>query len=283
MREATADRLKILAAAGLFSTGGAAIKATSLTGWQVAGFRSAVAAAVLLALLPGAWNGLSLRAALIGSGYATTLILFVLANKLTTAANTIFLQSTYPLYLVVLGPLLLREPNRRRDFLFLAVVAVGMGLFFAGTEAATRTAPDPARGNVLAALSGFCWALTIAGLRHTGRDGTPGRDEQAASVLLGNLFAFVWCLPMALPVEEGESVDWLAIGYLGTFQIGFAYALLTSGIQRVRAVEAGLILLAEPVLNPLWAWFAHGERPSALSLAGGAIILGASAARAALR
>lgn len=280
MSDGAPDRLKILAAAALFSTGGAAIKATAFTGWQVAGFRSAVAAAVLLALLPAARRGLSRRAALVGVGYATTLILFVLANKLTTAANTIFLQSTYPLYLVILGPLLLGEPNRKRDLLFLAVVACGMALFFAGAEAPTGTAPDPVRGNVLAALSGAGWALTLAGLRHTGRQAALGGGEQAAAVVLGNVFAFLACLPMALPVAESRAFDWVAIVYLGTFQIGLAYVLLTSGIQRVRAVEAGLILLAEPVLNPIWAWLAHGERPGAASLLGGAIILAASAVKA---
>lgn len=280
MSDGAPDRLKILAAAALFSTGGAAIKATSLTGWQVAAFRSAVAAAVLLLLLPAARRGLSARAALVGVGYASTLILFVLANKLTTAASTIFLQSTYPLYLVVLGPLLLGEQNRKRDFVFLAVIAAGMALFFVGAEAPTRTAPDPVRGNVLAALSGAGWALTLAGLRHTGREAALGGGEQAAAVVLGNVFAFLGCLPMALPVAGGRPWDWAAILYLGTFQIGFAYALLTSGIQRVRAVEAGLILLAEPVLNPLWAWLAHGERPGAASLLGGAIILAAAAVKA---
>ncbi len=280
MSDEVLDRLKILAAAALFSTGGAVIKATALTGWQVAGFRSAVAAAVLLALLPGARRGLSRRAALVGVGYATTLILFVLANKLTTAASTIFLQSTYPLYLVILGPLLLGEPNRKRDLVFLAVVACGMALFFAGAEAPTESAPDPVRGNLLAALSGAAWALTLAGLRHTGREAAHGGGEQAAAVVLGNVFACLACLPMALPLPQSRTFDWLAIFYLGTFQIGFAYALLTSGIQRVRAVEAGLILLAEPVLNPVWAWLAHGERPGAASLLGGAIILAASAVKA---
>ncbi len=280
MREAALHRLQILGAALLFSTGGAAIKATYLSGWQVACFRSGVAGLLLLALLPNARRGLTARAALVGTGYATTMILFVLANKLTTAASTIFLQSTYPLYLVLLGPLLLGEPNRRKDIAFLAVVAVGMGFFFVGAEPPAATAPDPLRGNVLAALSGVCWALTIAGLRHTGRDAPAGSGEQAAAVVLGNTFAFLACLPMALPVAASGLADWLTILFLGVFQIGLAYVLLTSGIQRVRALEAGLLLLAEPVLNPIWAWLVHGEKPGAFSLVGGAIILTATLVKA---
>src|SRR5258706_12178150 len=108
-------RLAILAAAILFSTGGAAIKATQLTGWQVASFRSAVAAIAVLLMLREARRGFSRLAALVAAGYAATMVLFVLANKLTTAASTIFLQSTAPIYLVLLGPWILNEPVRRRD------------------------------------------------------------------------------------------------------------------------------------------------------------------------
>ena len=82
----------------LISTGGAAIKLTALSSWQVAGFRSGIAALVLWLLIPGARRGWTWRTALIGVAYAATLILFVLANKLTTSANAIFLQYTAPAY-----------------------------------------------------------------------------------------------------------------------------------------------------------------------------------------
>src|SRR5690606_18143001 len=97
-------RLLLLAAATLFSTGGAAIKATSLTAWQVASFRSAIAALTLLVLLAGARRRPSAPALGVGAIYAATMILFVLANKLTTAANAIFLQDTAPLYVLLASP-----------------------------------------------------------------------------------------------------------------------------------------------------------------------------------
>jgi drug/metabolite transporter (DMT)-like permease len=118
-------RLAILAAAALFSTGGAAIKATSLNGWQVASFRSAVAGLALALFLPGARARWSRGVLTVGVSYAATMILFVLGNKLTTAANTIFLQSTAPLYLLLLGPWLLKEPIRRRDLALLVAMATG--------------------------------------------------------------------------------------------------------------------------------------------------------------
>jgi drug/metabolite transporter (DMT)-like permease len=101
-------RIQLLAAAALFSTGGAAIKACSLTSWQVAGLRSGIAALVLL-LVPAARRGWTPRAWLVGAAYAATVVLFVQANKLTTSAATAFLQSTAPLYVLLLAPHLLGE------------------------------------------------------------------------------------------------------------------------------------------------------------------------------
>jgi drug/metabolite transporter (DMT)-like permease len=273
-------RAQILAAAALFSTGGALVKACSLTGWQVASFRSAVAALVLAAALP-AWRRFwSPRSLAVGAAYGATMLLFVTGNKLTTAANTIFLQATAPIYLLVLGPWWLGERVRGRDLAFAAALGCGLGLFFLGLEPATRTAPDPLRGNVLAAISGFTWALTLTGLRWLGRTPSPpGRDAAGESVVAGNVLAFGVTLPLALPVARAPVVDWVMLGFLGAVQIGLAYALLARGVRHVRALEAGLLLLLEPVMNALLAWAVHGEMPGAWSLAGCAVILVATVVR----
>jgi DME family drug/metabolite transporter len=271
-------RLRLAAAALLFATGGAAIKAAHFDAWQIAGFRSGVAALTLLLLLPGARRGWSWRAGLVGLAYAATLVLFVLANRLTTAANTIFLQSTAPLYLLLLGPWLLHEPVQRRDLLMMAVLGAGLALFFVGAERPAVTAPDPARGNLLAALSGVCWAFTLAGLRWMGR-----RDPESgglSAVVIGNLIAFVGCLPLALPLAAHPVADWGTILYLGVVQIGLAYVLVTTGLQEVPVFEASLILLLEPALNPLLAWLVHGELPGAWALAGGIVIFFATSLKA---
>ncbi len=266
------SRLAILAAAILFSTGGAAIKATHLTGWQVASFRSAVAGVALILMLPAARHGFGKLSALVGVVYAATMILFVLANKLTTAASTIFLQATAPIYLVLLGPWLLKEHIRRRELAFMVALGVGLALFFVGHEAGSLTAPNPFKGNILAALSGLCWALAVTGLRFMGKQGGRGGGA-AAAVVLGNLFAFVLCLPFALPVASVRPADVGIVAFLGVFQIGLAYVLLNYGLRHVNALEASLLLLAEPVLNPLWAWIVHGERLSSWTFAGGAVIV----------
>ena len=153
-----AARLQLAVAALLFSTGGAAIKAAEFGAWQVASFRSGVAALAILLIAPAARRGWSGRAVLVGFAYAACLTLFVLANRLTTSANTIYLQSTAPLYLLVLGPWLLKEPIRRQDIGFMVAVALGLALFFVSAEAPRATAPDPMKGNLLALVSGFFWA-----------------------------------------------------------------------------------------------------------------------------
>jgi len=165
----SAGRWQALAAAVLFSTGGAALKTQPFTALQLSGLRSGIAALALLL-----WVGGRLRVSprtLAGAvAYAATVTLFVAANTLTTAANAIFLQSSAPLFLVILAPLLLRERLLRRDIPFLIAVALGMWLAFTGSPRASLTAPDPPAGNLLALISSFTWALTLVSLRLMERD-----------------------------------------------------------------------------------------------------------------
>ncbi len=268
-------RLQLVAAAFLFSTGGAAIKSAAFTGWQIAGFRSGIAALAIWLMTPAARGRVTWQALLVGGVYATCLVLFALANRLTTAANTIFLQSTAPLYLLVLGPWLLHEPVRRRDLSFMLAVGAGLALFFLGVDRPVATAPDPARGNALALGSGLFWALTMAGLRWL-RAGDVRRGTAAGAVVAGNLIAFAASLPFALPVVAHPVAEWGVLIYLGVFQVALAYVCVTSALGHIGALEASIILLLEPVLNPVWAWLVHGERPGGWALLGGAIILAAT-------
>jgi len=279
LSKASKNRLFLFAAALLFSTGGAAIKACSLSSWQVAGFRSGIAALVLYILLPSARpfgkNAWTWRTWLIGLAYAATLILFVLSNKLTTSANAIFLQSTAPLYLLLLGPWVLREPIRKVDLAVISTVAAGAALLLLGSETAGSTAPDPGRGNLLASAAGVCWALTITGLRWMGKR-SDGVDSTTAIVIAGNFIAFVLCLPAAIPVKAVSSTDIAVLLYLGIFQVSLAYVFLTRSLREVPGLEAATLLLIEPVFNPIWTWIVHGERPAALALLGGFLIIAAA-------
>jgi DME family drug/metabolite transporter len=286
-----APRLEVLGAAALFSTGGAAVKAVHLSGWPIACLRSTIAAAALLLLLPQVRRRPSWRMLGVAACYAVTMILFVLANKLTTAASTIYLQASAPLFVLLLSPWLLGERIRRSDLLSMAAIALGLTLLVTGLEPASTTAPEPFRGNLLAALSGLTWALTILGMRGLVRGGVPAggaagvaadgeeatpRGAAIVAAFWGNVLAAAAALPMSLPLPEIRATDWLVIAFLGLFQIGLAYVLLTRGIGGVPALETSLLLLLEPVLNPLWAWLVHGERVGPRALSGGALILAAT-------
>ncbi|MEO8071523.1 MAG: EamA family transporter, partial [Acidobacteriota bacterium] len=135
-------RLLALAAALLFSTGGAAIKTGAFSAAQVSSARSGIAALALVLWLGGRvrWSS---RAAAIGLVYALVLTAFVAATRLTTAANAIFLQATAPLYIVLLGPLVLGERVRRRDLVYMAVVGAGIGLCFIGQPPPSAIASNP--------------------------------------------------------------------------------------------------------------------------------------------
>ena len=117
-------------------------------------------------------------------------------------------------------------------------------------------------------------SLAICGLRWL--SAAPGRGSPVAAVVSGNLTAFFIAFPMALPVGQHPLGDWAVIVYLGVFQIALAYVFVTAAIQVLPALEASVILLLEPVLNPLWAWVVQRETPGGWALLGGAIILGAT-------
>src|SRR6266550_1095965 len=262
-------RLQLVLAAACFSTAGAAIKGSAFD-----------AMLAILALIPEARHRWSWHVGLVGLAYAAAGLLFVFANKLTTAANTVFLQATNPLFVIALAPWLLREPVRAADLAFMGVLALGLALLFVGGQRHFATAPDPFLGNVFAAGSALAWAFTVTGYRWLARRGGADHGPIAAAAACGNLIVFLVCLPGALPLASGRATDWLIVIYLGVFQLGLAYVFLSRAITRVPALEASLFLLVEPVLSPVWAWLAHGETPGPLAVFGGAVILTATALKA---
>ena len=269
-------RVKITLAAVLFSTGGAAIKWVGFDGWQVAAVRAALALSTILVLVPEARRGWSWRTALVGCAYAATTLLYVQANKHTTAASTIFLQATSPLFILMLAPRLLGEHATKRDLAQMALMGIGLVLFFLGLDQASATAPDPVLGDVMAATCAVTWAFTLIGYRWLAKGGA----SVAAAAVSGNLTACVAALIMAWPLAAGRPADWVTLGFLGVLQLGVPYVFLARAVPEVRAIEVALFMLIEPVLNPVWAWLVHGERPGPAALAGGALILSATVGRA---
>jgi drug/metabolite transporter (DMT)-like permease len=273
-RSRTIAAARVITAAILFSTGGAAIKTVTLSGLQVASIRSGIAAVALMLWLRGRVER-SPKVIAVGLVYAATLVLFVTSTKLTTAANAIFLQSTAPLYIAVLAPLLLGERFRARDLALLAAAGAGLALCVGGGSAstATATAPDPTTGNLLGVLCSLSWALTLLGLRWVELN---QRGSGISSVVAGNVIAFLVGVPLLMPLPSVSPLDAAGLLYLGIVQIALAYVLLTGAVGHLPTLHVSLLLLIEPVLNPLWTWIVRGENPGVATLAGGAIIVTAA-------
>jgi drug/metabolite transporter, DME family len=260
----------IIIAAMLWSSSGLFIKVLTLTAFQISFFRSLVAAATIVLILRfrGRKPEFHLRwpDAACTLCYALTVILFVIATKLTTAANAIFLQFTAPIYLLFLEPWVFRRPLRRRDAFAVAACMGGMALFFGGHLELSGLV-----GNLLAILSGMCLASFSIILKWK-RVASPLEDPISA-IILGNLTVGLLCLPFVFPVSVtlGQAT---ALLYLGVFQLGISFMLFTAGQRYISATAAAIISMLEAVFNPVWVFLGMGEKPSRFAMAGAVVVMG---------
>lgn len=260
----------LLLAALCWSLGGVLIKWVQWPPLAVASGRGLIATLFLGAAcartLRFTWSPMQLGAA---AAYALTTVLFVTATKLTTAANAILIQYTAPVWVALLGAWFLQEPAKRSDWVVMALVFAGMGIFLYDGLRFSGLA-----GNLAAIGSGVTFAALVLLLRKQ-KDGSP-----IESIILGNGLAFLIGLPWLVRAPALPADGWVALGLLGIVQLGISYLLYTRAIRHVTALEAVLIPVIEPVLNPLWVMLVLGEKPSPPALLGGAIVLGAVTWRA---
>jgi drug/metabolite transporter (DMT)-like permease len=253
--------LFLIVAAVLWSLGGLLIKMVAWNPLAIAGTRSAIAALVMLAFRRKMHFNLG-RAQLGGAAcYAATVILFVIANKWTTAANAILLQYTAPVYVALLSTWFLKERISRSDLITVFAALGGMILFFLDDLSSGSL-----WGNAIAILSGVAFAGTALCLRKQ-KDGSP-----LESLFIGNIIAFLIGLPFILR-SSPTAAGWLGLVLLGVFQLGFSYILYAEAIKHVTALEATLIPVIEPILNPIWVFMLLKEQPGAWAVVGGIIVL----------
>jgi drug/metabolite transporter (DMT)-like permease len=265
----TRSVLLLIATALCWSLGGLLIKSVDWPPLAVAGGRGLIAALFLLATNRGLRFHFSRVQVLGALGYAACTVTFCAATKLTTAANAILLQYTAPVWVALFGAWFLGERTTRADWFTIAAVLAGMALFFADNLELANVL-----GNSLAVLSGLSFAGMTIALRRQ-------KDTSASeSIILGNLLAFAIGLPWIIGAPALTPGGWLALGLLGTVQLGVAYWLYARAIKHVTALEAVLIPVIEPILNPLWVLLATGEKPSRLALVGGVVVLTAITLRA---
>lgn len=257
----------LLLASLLWSSGGVLIKWVQWHPVAIGGMRSLIAALVLLLLarlrgpLKFRFDPVSLG---IACSYAGTVVLFVIATKLTTAANAILLQYTAPIYVALFGYWLLGERTTAIDWIAIAAVLVGMVLFlYDGLGGGGML------GNGLACISAVCFATTVMLLRHQ-----QGRSSLEA-IILGNLLAAVIGLPFMFSAPAPDALSWLGLALLGVFQLGISYWLYVLAVRHVSALEGVLIPILEPLLSPVWVAIWLGERPTPMAIAGGVLVLAA--------
>jgi DME family drug/metabolite transporter len=264
----------VLLAVLLWSTGGLFIKMTTLDAFAVNAGRSLFAALTVAIFTYRKGLRLDGFTFLTSFLYAGTLTCFVYANKTTTAANAIFLQYTAPVYILVLSPFILKEKFRFPDLITVVFCIAGMSLFFIETPGAAENnlASNVFIGNIAALLSGIFFGLYFVFLRHPR---SLENENPALSVFYGNLLIVLFMLPLlAQNPPQPTGKDFLAILFLGVFQIGIAYVLFTNGIAGgVRSLDASIIGFVEPLLNPVWVFLFVGEKPSQWAIVGGAVII----------
>ena len=246
----------------LWSTSGLFVK---ILDWQpvaILAGRSFFAAIVFLIYLRRLPTRFGLWQLLAAAMFILTQFLFITSTKLTTAANSIFLQYTMPIYVVLLAYWFLGEKPSRTDWLAMGVIFIGLTLFFGDDLNA-----DGFLGNLLAILSGMTGAIMMVAFRAQ-KDGNPAES---------NLIAFLVTATFGFPfvLKETWTVNSILIlAFLGIVQIGVAFIFFSKGIKHIPALEANLIGTLEPVFNPIWVFLFYGESMGKFALVGGLVVLG---------
>jgi drug/metabolite transporter (DMT)-like permease len=256
--------LAMAATAFLWSLAGLFIKIIDWNPIAIAGMRSFIASIVILIYLKRPRIHLSFPQIAAAIANAATMLLFVSANKTTTAANAILLQYIAPVLTAFIGAGLLKERMYMEHFAAFPFVMLGMVVMLFDELGGGKLF-----GNVLAIMSAITFSLYFVFMRMQ-KDGSP-----LESILLSHWLTAVISIIISffLPVPHVTLKSLAAIAVLGIVQVGLSAILFSVAIKRISAVSASLIAVIEPVFNPVWVFFAIGETPGPHALIGGAMIV----------
>ncbi|MDR1110798.1 MAG: DMT family transporter [Deltaproteobacteria bacterium] len=256
----------------IWSTSSLLIKSVGWSSWAIAGWRSLISGLFLWFCFRFVYPrdfrfDLSRANLLVALFYSLFGCLFAVSVKLTTAANAILMQYTAPIYIAFLAPLLLKERTPRRDWIFVAVMALGMSLFFMN-DLEVGGGRDDLLGLLAGMGGGVCWAMVVMLLKKRGADGMP-----LSGLVLGNFMTVMYCLPLMVTVNFLEPRDIGQVAALGLISLGLGYIFYLLAIKQVTALEAALIPAIEPLLNPTWTFLFIDEVPGAWTVVGGLVVL----------
>ena len=272
MKTATAHIFLVIAAL-FWSLGGVLIKMLDLHPIAIAGARSTITMLIFLGLIKKPkmeWNAYMVVGVLT---YTAMVFLFVASTKLTTAANAILLQYTAPIYVAIFGYWLLNEGVDWLDWVSMAVIFTGLGLFFMDELSFSGF-----WGNIMALCGGVCFALFTVILR---------KHKSKLSyeiIFFGNLLTALISLPLLIKaMPEIQTFDWGILMVFGVVQLAIPYILYTKALNFVPALDAILIVMLEPILNPIWVFLVVGEQIGNWAFVGGLLVLVGSIGRAVIK
>jgi drug/metabolite transporter (DMT)-like permease len=262
--------MTLLVTAFLWSTGGLLIKYIPWSGFSIASIRGLISTLALLGLRrlgqpAGARIPLCFSKHNVAAGVAMflTSTLFLAANKLTTAANAIVLQYIAPILILLYTAIVEKRKPSKVEILLTAMVFLGCVLAFSDQLGGSGTL-----GDILAILSGVAFTALLL---ISGKEKTQVQDGQ----VIGSFLSFLCCLPFLFFDEKlalaPESVG--AMLFLGLFQYSLAYFLFAKGVKMTGPVAASIILMVEPIMNPVWVFLALGEAPGPMAMAGFVLVV----------
>ncbi|MCI2055735.1 MAG: DMT family transporter [Oscillibacter sp.] len=259
--------LEMLICATMWSTGGIFIKLIPWNAMTIAGWRSLIAAGVVLLYLRLGHVSVcfSRQAAINGLFQCLTFVSFVVANKLTTAANAIVLQFTAPVFLMVYSTVLLHQKFRKGDALAVLCTLGGISLFFFD-----QLSPGYLLGNCIAIAAGAFMAGMYLSI------GQADAPTRMGGMLLGHLFTAAVGIPFTVfTATKLSAVPVACILALGIIQLGVPYILLILSSDNCPPLACSLLGAVEPLLNPVWVFLFDGEAPGIFALLGGVIVVAA--------
>ncbi len=258
-----AGPLWIVIGAVFWSFGGVCAKLIPWSGLAIASIRGIIAALVIAIYRKSFRFRITKSTLFAAISLNLTTILFMMANKMTTAANAIVLQYTSPVFIIILSAIFLKEKPKKRDLMAVIGTLFGVSLFFLDQMKSGNML-----GNFVAILSGLAFACVFFSNK------LPGAHPMDATFLGAALSFFL--LPFVFADKQVFSngwFPWMVILFMGIVQLGLGYIFFSIGIQHTSATTGSILATVEPILNPVWVFLVVGESPKLLSLIGAAIVL----------
>lgn len=252
----------------VWSTGGLLVKLITLDAFTILFYRSLYAGIFFLIVFRKDALQVDRRVILTSLSYAPLLICFVVATKMTTAANAIFLQYIAPAIVLILEPRIMKTKLQKHNVITVVVCLIGLSFFLLEQKESHRWI-----GDGIAVMSGIFLACLILSLKLS------NKTQQMSGITIGNVIIVLVTLPWFLKSGSPTFTEHLMLAFLGFIQIGLGYVLFTYGQRRISAIESSLIAMLEPLLNPVWVMIGYNEWPSVWSVVGGLIIITALTGR----